>query len=332
MIVNTTRKIIDLANREKPEKYNILTFPTHERYETQLCKTGHNFYSFRMKDMKEWNSEQVPIPENYYITPHNVLVDAMNYDFILVQSKFWQFQIAQQINETLFLPIICLEHTLPTPQTIKPEHMEQMKNMLGTVNVFISEYSRNAWGIEKNSLIIHHGIDTETFKPNDCEKTSNILTVANDFVNRDYCLNYKGWKRVTAGLPVRLVGDTKGLSVSAPSTEALVQEYNSCGVYFNSSTLSPIPTSLLEAMSCGCAVVSTATCMIPEIIKNGENGFISNDESELRAYIEKLLSDHELRNRIGKAARETIVKNFSQDVFIEKWNSLFDTIYEVARK
>lgn len=321
-------KIISLANTKKPEKYRILTFPTHERYETQLCKTGHEFYSFHLKGSKKWNNEQVEVPENYHILPENEVSSYLDFDFILVQSKFWQYQVAQQINANLQLPVIVLEHTVPTPQTISKEQFEQMRSMIGNTNVFISEYSKNAWGIDYNTRVVHHGLDTEVFKNNDSEKQGHILTVANDFVKRDYCLNYSGWERITKGLPTKLIGDTKGLSEPAKSTEDLVNAYNECGVYLNTSTLSPIPMSLLEAMSCGCAVVSTATCMIPEIIDNGVNGFISNDESQLKAYILQLLEDKELRNTIGNNARQTIENRFSLPAFINNWNNVFDITYE----
>ena len=56
-------------------------------------------------------------------------------------------------------------------------------------------------------------------------------------------------------------------STPAESVADLVNEYCSSKVFLNTSTVSPIPTTLLEAMSCGSAVVSTATCMIPEIIE-----------------------------------------------------------------
>jgi glycosyltransferase involved in cell wall biosynthesis len=326
MYNNTVDRIIDVTNKQKPEKYNILTFPTHERYETQLCKTGHNFYSFSTDKHKKWNENQVKIPTNYHILPEGQVCGYLNFDFILVQSKFWQFQVAQQINQHLSIPIICLEHTLPTPQTMSYDQINMMRQMNGDVNVFISEFSRKAWNIE--GVVIHHGIDTKTFSPNDKVKNSSILTVANDFINRDYCLNYSGWKRVTSGMEVRVVGDTKGLSESAKSLDSLVDEYNSCGVYFNSSTLSPIPTSLLEAMACGCAVVSTATCMIPEIIKNGENGYISNNEEELKRYLQQVINDEQIRNDLGKNARETIVEKFSEQSFVNKWNELFDKVYE----
>jgi glycosyltransferase involved in cell wall biosynthesis len=332
-MVNTVKQIVNRCNTEAATKtYNILTFPTHERYESQLAKTGHNFYSFNLENMKKWNKDQIKPPENYYILPEGDLCEFINYDFILVQSKFWQFQVAQQINQRLGIPIIVLEHTLPTPQTISEQNIEMMRKMVGDINIFISEYSQKAWNINAPSHVIHHGIDSETFRSYNTPRSNEVLTVANDFVNRDYCLNYSGWKRVTSGLNTKLVGDTKGLSVAASSTAELVMDYNTCGVYFNSSTLSPIPTSLLEAMSCGCAVVSTATCMIPEIIKNGHNGFISNNENELKEYIQSILSDSEKKKTLGAAARNTILEQFSENKFLQKWNDVFNATYEVSKK
>lgn len=329
MFNNSTKRLISLANRPEKTKFKILTFPTHERYETQLCKTGHEFYAFNHPKLKKWNDNQTEIPENYHILPENDLCDYIDYDFILSQSKFGQIQLATQINQILQIPVISLEHTIPTPQTISPQNMETMRKMVGHFNIFISEYSKNAWNIPGD--IIHHGIDSNTFNCNsNVQKENYILTVANDFVNRDYCLNYSGWKRITDGLPTRLVGDTNGLSKPANSISELVNEYNKCSIYFNSTTFSPIPMSLLEAMSCGCAVVSTATCMIPEIITNGQNGFISNNENELRQYIEKLLNDSELRQKIGNNARKTIVDMFSEEKFISQWNLLFKKVYEVS--
>lgn len=331
-MINSVKRLIDISNVSHKKTYNILTFPTHERYETQLCKTGHNFYSFHLPNLKKWNRSQLPVPDNYYILPEERACEYIKYDFILVQSKYWQYQVAQQINQLLNLPIVCLEHTLPTPQTISKNNIELMKHMLGDINIFISDYSKKEWGINYNTKVIHHGIDSRTFKPSDEPKEDYVLTVANDFIKRDYCLNYSGWQRVTSGLKTKLVGETEGLSKSAESTEDLVQEYNKCRVYFNSSTISPIPTSLLEAMSCGCAVVSTATCMIPEIIENGVNGFISNDEDELRSFIELLLHDDDLVKTIGSNARTTILTKFAEDKFINEWNNVFDTIYEVSTR
>ncbi len=328
MYNNSTDRIIHISNSAKPTKYKILTFPTHERYESQLCKTGHEFYAFNHSKLKKWNEQQTEIPSNYHILPEDQLCQYLNYDFMLVQSKFGQFQLAQHLNQILNIPIICLEHTIPTPQTMNIETINQMKQMQGHINVFISSFSMKQWNIP--GIVIHHGIDTSTFSNTNQKKEDYVLTVANDFVNRDYCLNYSGWKRVTQGLNTKLVGDTKGLSQAAKSIEDLVDEYNKCLLYFNSTTLSPIPMSLLEAMSCECAVVSTATCMMPEIIENGKNGFISNDEEELKLHINNLIKNPDLRSEIGINARQTIQNKFSEPVFIDNWNNLFNQTYEAS--
>lgn len=330
MINLSPKTVIDRCNVNKTT-FNILTFPTHERYESQLAKTGHNFFSFHLENMKKWNSDQVEIPSNYYILPEGDPCAYIDYDFILSQSKFWQFQVAKQIQQAIKVPIISLEHTLPTPQTMSNQQLENMRHMVGDINIFISEYSAHAWNIYNNTSVIHHGIDTSTFCDAELDREPYILTVANDFANRDYCLNYSGWQRVTNGLNTKLVGDNRGLSKPAGSVAELVKEYNTCGVYFNSTTLSPIPTSLLEAMSCGCAVVSTATCMIPEVIQNGVNGFISNDENELRAKIEYLLNNKEARESMGKAARKTIETKFPEKVFVDQWNQVFENAYRILK-
>jgi glycosyltransferase involved in cell wall biosynthesis len=332
---NQTKSI--LSNTKKKDKYNILTFDTHERYQTQLCKTGHNFYSFRSDGAKEWDTNYAPLPENYYVLPPNSIINGLDFDFILSQSKFGQFQMAKRMQAMLGVPILSLEHTLPIPNW-PTEQLEQFKSMQGDVNVFISEYSVGRWGMSVKPDVIHHSVDSELFQPSQVEKQNKVLSVVNDFANRDYCCNYSGWQRITNSLKedvevdVKVVGTcSHGLAKPAESLDALVKEYCSASVFLNTSTVSPVPTSLLEAMSCGCAVVSTATCMIPEIIENGVNGFISNDEDELKSYIKDLLDHSELRRNVGEAARQTILDRFSEDKFINNWNNIFDKTHGVAK-
>ena len=327
--MNQVTKIIRRAVLGKPEKYNILTFPTHERYETQLCKTGHNFYAFHAEGMKEWNADYAAIPTNYYRLPSNSIYQGINYDFILSQSKFGQFQVATQIQERLNVPLLSLEHTVPIPSW--PDGKAQsLASMVGDVNIFISKYSRNAWKVpSKNTAIVHHSVDTNTFQPLEIDSQPHVLSVVNDFKDRDYCCNYSGWERITTGMNTRLVGSsTDELSKPASSVAELVEEYNKCQVFLNTSTFSPVPTTLLEAMACGCAVVSTATCMIPEVINHGENGMISNDEQELSSCINQLLQDEDLRVKLGQAARDTILSKFSEPEFIENWNLLFEEVVQ----
>lgn len=311
--------------------YNILCAETHERYETGLCKTNHSFYAFRHQSFKKWNTVYAPIPKNYDLMQENSIYRHINFDFVLSQNKFGQFQVLNNIARQLHLPLLSLEHTLPIAQWSK-QMREDLKKMRGSVNVFISEYSCKEWGFDvdnKETFVIHHSVDNKLFKPdNQQERKVQILSVVNDWINRDWCCGFSIWNNIQKGLPVRVVGDTPGLSKPSSSIDELVHEYSSSAIFLNTSTVSPIPTALLEAMSCGCACVSTSNCMIPEIIEHGVNGLISNDEKELKGFCEDLIKNEALRYELGKNARKTIIEKFHPQSFIDKWNGLFNIMSE----
>ncbi len=73
--------------------------------------------------------------------------------------------------------------------------------------------------------------------------------------------------------------------------------------------------SLLEAMSCEVAPVSTEVGFIKSYIKNGINGlfFQKQNPYHLARQIEKLINDAELRKKIARNARITVVERFSWD-------------------
>jgi hypothetical protein len=328
--ISPVTTFIRQATRKPDEKLNILTFPTHESYEIGLAKTGQNFYAYRAEGIKDWNPAYRACPDNYVLLDSrmggNQIPSWVDIDLVLSQNKFGQFQIAHQVASKLQVPMISLEHTLPV-STWDESMRQRMVQMRGNLNVFISDYSIAQWGFEKGAdvRVIKHCIDSETFKPTvpAVERKRHVLSVVNDWVNRDWCCGFKIWQEVSNGLPTRVLGDTPGLSQPAPSTEALANEYAESRIFLNTSTASPIPTALLEAMAAGCACVSTATCMIPEVIQDGVNGFLSNDPKELRARIDELILDPELADRLGRAARQTVLRDFSQDRFIKEWNETF---------
>jgi glycosyltransferase involved in cell wall biosynthesis len=79
-------------------------------------------------------------------------------------------------------------------------------------------------------------------------------------------------------------------------------------------------------MSCGCACVSVKTCAIPDYIEHEENGFLVSSPEEARYYLEILLKNKKLRQKLGKAARATIEAKCNKDVFTKNWNSFIQRI------
>ena len=305
---------------------NILTNITHAGYEYNLSKASAIFYSLSKvnNEKRVWDEHNRPCPANYHVLDDiNSLPEWLDIDILFSQHKWGSFQIMSKIANAIGIPHINLEHTLPNSNSTK-EELEAYRSLNADINVFISEYSRDAWGYtQENSVVIKHGLDTSVFTPGNQVREPVILSVVNRWIERDYCCGFKIWERVTKDLPVFPVGDTPGLSKPAENLEQLIKFYQSAQVFINTSTVSPIPSTLIEAMACGCPVVSTATCMIPEVIVDGYNGFITNDEEQMREKTIMLLNNPKLAAQIGNNARKTIEDQFSLGRFTNDWNQLF---------
>lgn len=324
--------IINKTNISK-RKLNILCAPTHERYETNLTKTGHNFYAIRSNEIKDWYTTYAPVPENYVLldkrlNPFEQVPRYVKFDLVLSQNKNGQFPVLKKIADQLDIPIITLEHTMPFPDWGEAAYREISKRY-GDHNVFISKYSMNAWqeiNMEpiKNPVVINHMINDSFYYDSFSQREKKILTVANDYINRDYCLNFKQYQKVTHGLPTFPVGDTEGLSKKAESLDQLVEFYNSCKVFLNTAHVSPIPMSLLEAMATGNIVVSCNTCAIPEYIIHGYNGYLANSDKEMRDLLVKVLNTPESDlKHIRYNAHKTIKDKCAEKLFLDSWNNLF---------
>ncbi|MBQ9728701.1 MAG: glycosyltransferase [Clostridia bacterium] len=62
------------------------------------------------------------------------------------------------------------------------------------------------------------------------------------------------------------------------------------------------PMCALEAMALGVPIVSTPTDGLKELIQDGENGFLSDDDEVLAERIEEILNDSTLRDRLAMQA------------------------------
>ena len=81
------------------------------------------------------------------------------------------------------------------------------------------------------------------------------------------------------------------------------------------------PNALAEAMACGLPTVSFDCPSGPsEIVHHGEDGLLvpPEDISALSQALEKLMSDNELRDRLGAKAR-TIVRHFQEQAVLDLW-------------
>ncbi len=95
-----------------------------------------------------------------------------------------------------------------------------------------------------------------------------------------------------------------------------------------STSPEPLGRSMLEAMACGTPVVAAAHGGPLEVIRDGENGllFPPNDPAALAVAIIQMAQEPEWRDRISRAARDEIVRNYDADRYTERIIELYQEI------
>lgn len=103
---------------------------------------------------------------------------------------------------------------------------------------------------------------------------------------------------------------------------------SSCHVYLTRPFI--LSWSMMEAMSFGLPMVCSKTPPCEEVMTNEENGLLADFRSphHIAQKIIELLENREKAHRLGKAARETIVKNYSLMDCMKKQENL---IYSMIR-
>lgn len=89
-----------------------------------------------------------------------------------------------------------------------------------------------------------------------------------------------------------------------------------------------LPLLPLEAMFMKVPVVSTATGGIPEVIRHGETGLLSQSENaqQLAAHVRLILDDDAFRSSLVDQAYEMAKTEFSQDVMLRSIRATYDQV------
>ncbi|WP_123054657.1 glycosyltransferase [Clostridium sp. JN-1] len=97
-------------------------------------------------------------------------------------------------------------------------------------------------------------------------------------------------------------------------------------IYIMTSLWEGLPISLLEAMYLYKTVIVSNVIGNKDVVKNYENGFISNDLNEFLNYINMILNDDDLKNKLSDNANKTIDKYFNIKIMISKYKELYNTL------
>lgn len=326
--MNPVSFIATKINAKPKKKYDILTFSTHEAYQEAMAKTGHNFYLLQLDGQKKWNANFRRVPDNCVLINSFVKIPK-DIDFMISQERYSQIQAMLELSNVIRAPLIHIDHVEP----IKNEQFNFLKSHTADKHVFITKHNMESW--EGDGEVVNHGIDTEVFsgwKPN---KSKTVVYTVNYLKDRDFFCGWKEWNyvrdrvgQIDPTIKFILIGDNPGISNTISDPIELSKKLVSCSCYINTSKFSPVPMSLLEAMSCGMPVVSTRYQQVAKIL-NDKNSISSNDLDILAKAVVDICNNQESHVSIGESARKLITSNFSMEDFIDKWNRIFDETYNL---
>ena len=100
------------------------------------------------------------------------------------------------------------------------------------------------------------------------------------------------------------------------------------GIFLLPSYYECLPMALLEAMAAGLPVVATAVGGIPELVRDGENGFLISpgDVAALAERIETLTQNPELRASMGRKSRAIAKELLDREKYVAALVDLYNLI------
>jgi phosphatidylinositol alpha-1,6-mannosyltransferase len=216
-----------------------------------------------------------------------------------------------------------------------------------------STYTANLaveFGAPKERItIVHPAVDSDRFVPRPKPAGTPLLLSVGRIVER------KGFDTIIRALPevlkkfpdlkyvcvgegpetarLKQLADSQGVSahiawVGAVSDDQLLGYYQSADVFAMPSrtvkqggSVEGFGIVFLEASACEVPVIGGNSGGIPDAITDGLTGYIVDPGNieQLAGRIIELLSDAGLRNRMGRAGRQRVVQEFSQDKIAESY-------------
>ncbi len=206
------------------------------------------------------------------------------------------------------------------------------------VSEFLKHNLKTNFNIDSN--VIYNGFDEELFNPSDNDKNyglfvgslveqKGIFYFLESIKNIDF--NFKiigGGPLYNKILDFIKLNDIKNVELLGPKTQNEVSEYlKNCSFLVLPSISEGLGMTIIEAFACKKAVIGTNVGGIPELIKDGINGYIVNPKNTkaLEDKINMLVNDKKLRKSLGEKSLDTS-KNFSWGLSSKKTYEIYNSL------
>ncbi|MDI6644161.1 MAG: glycosyltransferase family 4 protein [Methanobacteriaceae archaeon] len=215
-------------------------------------------------------------------------------------------------------------------------------NILTTVSSSVAEELFNYYN-NVNPLVIGNGVDENVFFPINNKSDDYLLYVGRldyrkgifDLIEASKLLddNLKIYIAGSGDLSVKLSKLIKNKNkninlLGHVEGDSLIKLYQNAKMLIFPSHYEGLPTVLLESMACGLPVITSNIPAHKDLIKDNQNGLLTEkgNPKDIAKKINILINDNDLREKLGKNARQTIEKKFTWNIIGKKYEEIYKEI------
>lgn len=324
---------MDQIVTEAPRKLRILTWHVHGNYLYALTQVPHEFIIPVQADGTAGYAPlgtKIPWSDNVtQIRPEDIV--RQDFDCVIYQSKsaYEDDSLRLLTPSQRALPSIYIEHDPPRPYPVDTVHW--FRHDRGIL-VHVTHYNDLNWDAGgMPTRVVEHGVPTTPGVAYSGQIPAGI-TVINGLRKRGRRMGADLFDWTRNRVPLDLIGmqseEMGGLGeVPNLSVAAKMAQYR---FFYTPIRYTSLGLALVEAMLLGMPVVGVAATELPTVIVNGVNGYVHHDKRLLVDVMQQLIADPELARRWGEAGRQTAMRRFGIDRFVQDWLNVIEEATETC--
>ena len=217
---------------------------------------------------------------------------------------------------------------------------------------FLAEATRDNFGVKRPIEVIPNFVDTERFRPDGAMSDVPLVRAQLELPSaqarrrrhrrlraRAPRRRGRGWRSSATG-PSGRASKRRSASAASPpastssaSVRDVAATLRRAHVFLLPSEIESFGLAALEALSCGVPVVASRTGGLPEVVREGEDGFLLpvGDIESMAAAVGRILDDAALHRRLAANARAGAVARFSRTPMIARYEAYYEKVLTDGR-
>ncbi|MBN1959873.1 MAG: glycogen synthase [Deltaproteobacteria bacterium] len=358
-VKNLSRELAEMATVE------VRCFGDQKNNDEQLQVTGYQAWD----RMWEGNDKRFNPTLGTFSTNLSMVRDHIDSD--VVHSHTWYAAMAGYMAKVLYdVPFVATVHSLEPLRPWKEEQLGRSYHLTSWIErvalenadriIAVSQNSRDEilslFNVDKKRIvIIHNGIDLNTWKRSDSVMTRKAYGIDGPYIlfvgrtsrqkgmtylidaMRDVepgvklvcCTSAPDTPEVEAEVAAKIAQESRVIWINTLLREdQYIELYSNASVFCCPSVYEPFGIINLEAMACERPVVASSVGGIPEVVIPEVTGLLvpPAEPNVLAKALNKVLRDRDLANRMGRAGLKRVEDHFSWNSIARKTLNMYEEI------